>query len=369
MEQLEPDHEPRHWPDDRFSSNTWGPLPPRSYFRFDAAAIESERESRETTGTPLAPLRAAEPTPRAQRTTATAGAVNWRGLAASRTRASPRRRGRRRRRPGIDRPVERAGLRRRPARRPAQRPRRRRPRAPRRHRGVGVAVGLLAVDAARGLAKLVHRRVGHRRARPGRADGVRTHTERSVVDGDRLREHDQRGLGGAVGGAARSHAARRRRGDRHDRAAAFEQRRQRRPGDQEGAVEIGAHHRAPALGRLLEHRPGVRDPRVQDDAVHSAPSSRAAPPRRSASAILPGRAQSPGTAIAPGSSPASAASGCGRRPLIATRSPWPAKRRAQAAPIPLPPPVISTFTLSALRSGTCSRRYARSRSVSRSSTV
>ena len=56
MELLEPDHEPRHWPDDRFSSNTWGPLPPRSYFRFDAPAIESERESLETRGIPLAPL-------------------------------------------------------------------------------------------------------------------------------------------------------------------------------------------------------------------------------------------------------------------------------------------------------------------------
>lgn len=56
MEQLEPDHEPRHWPDDRFSSNTWGPLPPRSYFRFDDAAIASERESLETRGIPLAPL-------------------------------------------------------------------------------------------------------------------------------------------------------------------------------------------------------------------------------------------------------------------------------------------------------------------------
>ena len=56
MEQLEPEHEPRHWPDDRHSSNTWGPLPPRSYFRFDPEAIESERESRETTGTPLPPL-------------------------------------------------------------------------------------------------------------------------------------------------------------------------------------------------------------------------------------------------------------------------------------------------------------------------
>jgi catechol 2,3-dioxygenase-like lactoylglutathione lyase family enzyme len=53
MEQLQPDHQPRHWPDDRYSSNTWGPLPPRSYFRFDQAAIDSERESLEALGIPL----------------------------------------------------------------------------------------------------------------------------------------------------------------------------------------------------------------------------------------------------------------------------------------------------------------------------
>jgi catechol 2,3-dioxygenase-like lactoylglutathione lyase family enzyme len=53
MEQLQPGHQPRQWPDDRFSSNTWGPLPPRSYFRFDRAAIESERESLEMLGVPL----------------------------------------------------------------------------------------------------------------------------------------------------------------------------------------------------------------------------------------------------------------------------------------------------------------------------
>jgi catechol 2,3-dioxygenase-like lactoylglutathione lyase family enzyme len=53
MEQLESDHVPREWPDDRFSSNTWGPLPPRSYFRFDEAAIASERESLEMQGVML----------------------------------------------------------------------------------------------------------------------------------------------------------------------------------------------------------------------------------------------------------------------------------------------------------------------------
>lgn len=53
MEQLEADHEPRRWPDNRYSSNTWGPLPPRSYFRFDERAVESERESLEMLGVPL----------------------------------------------------------------------------------------------------------------------------------------------------------------------------------------------------------------------------------------------------------------------------------------------------------------------------
>ncbi len=53
MEQLQAGHQPRRWPDDRFSSNTWGPLPPRSYFRFDQAAIDSERESLEMLGVPL----------------------------------------------------------------------------------------------------------------------------------------------------------------------------------------------------------------------------------------------------------------------------------------------------------------------------
>jgi catechol-2,3-dioxygenase len=53
MEQLQADHQPRRWPDNRYSSNTWGPLPPRSYFRFDEAAIASERESLEAQGIPL----------------------------------------------------------------------------------------------------------------------------------------------------------------------------------------------------------------------------------------------------------------------------------------------------------------------------
>jgi catechol 2,3-dioxygenase-like lactoylglutathione lyase family enzyme len=43
MEQLEPDHEPRFFDDDPHGSNAWGILPPRSYFRFDAEAIEAER--------------------------------------------------------------------------------------------------------------------------------------------------------------------------------------------------------------------------------------------------------------------------------------------------------------------------------------
>jgi len=55
IEQLEPDHEPRVWPDNAHSSNVWGILPPRSYFRFDEAAIQSEREGLEALGIPLPP--------------------------------------------------------------------------------------------------------------------------------------------------------------------------------------------------------------------------------------------------------------------------------------------------------------------------
>ncbi len=43
MEQLEPDHEVRRFPDDPHASNVWGVLPPRTYFRFDAAAVAAER--------------------------------------------------------------------------------------------------------------------------------------------------------------------------------------------------------------------------------------------------------------------------------------------------------------------------------------
>ena len=55
MEQLEPDHEPRDWPDDAHSSNVWGILPPRSYFRFDRAAVEAERNGLEALGKSLPP--------------------------------------------------------------------------------------------------------------------------------------------------------------------------------------------------------------------------------------------------------------------------------------------------------------------------
>jgi hypothetical protein len=64
MEQLEPDHEPRDWPDDAHSSNVWGILPPRSYFRFDPAAVEAERRGLEALGHGLPPL---EPTPEGAR--------------------------------------------------------------------------------------------------------------------------------------------------------------------------------------------------------------------------------------------------------------------------------------------------------------
>jgi catechol-2,3-dioxygenase len=43
LEQLRPGHTPRNWEDTPHSSNIWGTLPPRTYFRFDAEAIELER--------------------------------------------------------------------------------------------------------------------------------------------------------------------------------------------------------------------------------------------------------------------------------------------------------------------------------------
>jgi catechol-2,3-dioxygenase len=55
MEILRAGHAPRQYADNRYSSNTWGPLPPRSYFRFDDTAVEFERESLEMQGTPLPP--------------------------------------------------------------------------------------------------------------------------------------------------------------------------------------------------------------------------------------------------------------------------------------------------------------------------
>ncbi|MHB1571223.1 MAG: VOC family protein [Solirubrobacteraceae bacterium] len=55
MEQLDDDHQPRDWPDNAHSSNTWGILPPRSYFRFDAQAVQWERDGREALGQPLPP--------------------------------------------------------------------------------------------------------------------------------------------------------------------------------------------------------------------------------------------------------------------------------------------------------------------------
>jgi len=63
MEQLQDGHVARVFPDDRYSSNTWGPLPPRSYFRFDPVAIEFERESWETRGKLLPPPPSGWPAP------------------------------------------------------------------------------------------------------------------------------------------------------------------------------------------------------------------------------------------------------------------------------------------------------------------
>jgi hypothetical protein len=56
MEVLDLPHTAREWRDDPRGSNLWGILPPRSYFRFDDAAVDSERHQREALGRPLPPL-------------------------------------------------------------------------------------------------------------------------------------------------------------------------------------------------------------------------------------------------------------------------------------------------------------------------
>ena len=53
MEVLGPNHQVRHFPDDAFASNTWGQLPPRSYFRFDEEAIRAEWDQSQQLGAPL----------------------------------------------------------------------------------------------------------------------------------------------------------------------------------------------------------------------------------------------------------------------------------------------------------------------------
>ncbi len=74
-----------------------------------------------------------------------------------------------------------------------------------RHRGGDEPVGSLAVGATE-LGERVHGAVGHRRPHPARADAVRAHPERPVIDSDALGQHDQAGLRGAVGRRGRTGA-------------------------------------------------------------------------------------------------------------------------------------------------------------------
>ncbi|MEZ5419167.1 MAG: VOC family protein [Vicinamibacterales bacterium] len=55
LEQLEEGHVPRRFPDDPHSSNTWGILPPRTYFRFDQAALDAEDSQAYAYGHPIPP--------------------------------------------------------------------------------------------------------------------------------------------------------------------------------------------------------------------------------------------------------------------------------------------------------------------------
>lgn len=55
LEQLDAGHTPRQFPDDPHSSNTWGILPPRTYFRFDQAALDAEDSQAYAYGQPIPP--------------------------------------------------------------------------------------------------------------------------------------------------------------------------------------------------------------------------------------------------------------------------------------------------------------------------
>ncbi|MEM7032160.1 MAG: VOC family protein [Chloroflexota bacterium] len=44
MQVLDPDHQPVVHPDNPYSSNTWGILPPRSYFEFDPETVQKEKD-------------------------------------------------------------------------------------------------------------------------------------------------------------------------------------------------------------------------------------------------------------------------------------------------------------------------------------
>ena len=137
------------------------------------------------------------------------------------------------------------------------------------HRRGDEAVRAFAVGPAQ-LGELVHLLVGHRRPHPARADAVRAHAERPVVERDALRQHDQPCLGRAVGGRARRRAQPRIGGDRHDRAPGLHQLGHGRPAREERAGQVRPQHGVPALGRLLLDRPARPDARVADEEVETA---------------------------------------------------------------------------------------------------
>ena len=156
--------------------------------------------------------------------------------------------------------------------------------------------------------------VGHRRPHPTRAEAVRANAGRPVVDGDALRQHRESRLRRAVGEALRRCAKAGDGRDADDRTTPLEKMRDRGPGGQEGARDIGPKHLLESVGVEVEEVAVTADPGVEDERVEAAEAFDRLRTARSASTAEPVSA----TIASPSTSAAISSMGPRRRPVTAT---------------------------------------------------
>ena len=192
--------------------------------------------------------------------------------------------------------------------------------------------------------------VDHRRLDEARAHAVGPDARLRAVERQALREHDDARLGGAVRRVVGDRPQPGDRGGRHDRAAAaLQEVRPQRLGDEVDALEVDRELAVPVVLGEVVGRAGDRDAGVVDDdvdaaerldaAVHAGRDVRAAGDVHvDAVAVRARRADLRRglRAVSP------------RRSATATRAPSSAKRSAVARPIPDPPPVTSATFPSSL---------------------